>query len=53
MQAIIRCVSREVILTMISLLTRRISGWFAIFDKRKQFLHDKIARTVVIDYKSS
>ncbi|WP_264338137.1 hypothetical protein [Wolbachia endosymbiont (group A) of Cheilosia soror] len=48
---------------MISLLTRRISGWFAIliililifaiFDKRKQFLHDKIARTVVIDYKSS
>ncbi|WP_255347117.1 RDD family protein [Wolbachia endosymbiont of Cimex lectularius] len=26
---------------------------FAIFDQRKQFLHDKIAKTVVIDYKPS
>ncbi|MDE5061578.1 MULTISPECIES: RDD family protein [Wolbachia] len=26
---------------------------FAILDQRKQFLHDKIARTVVIDYKPS
>lgn len=26
---------------------------FAIFDKRKQFLHDKIAKTVAIDYKPS
>lgn len=24
---------------------------FAVFDKRKQFFHDKIAKTVVIDYK--
>lgn len=40
---------------------RYISHWFlalpililllAVFDKRKQFLHDKIANTVVIDYK--
>ena len=26
---------------------------FAIFDKRKQFFHDKIAKTVVIYHKSS
>ncbi|WP_264683069.1 MULTISPECIES: RDD family protein [unclassified Wolbachia] len=26
---------------------------FAILDQRKQFLHDKIAKTVVIDYKPS
>ncbi|WP_395463111.1 RDD family protein [Wolbachia endosymbiont of Cantharis cryptica] len=59
-QAAIRCVSREIITSIICLSTGYISIWFAalviviilaIFDKRKQFFHDKIAKTVAIDYK--
>ncbi|HCE59379.1 MAG TPA: transporter [Wolbachia sp.] len=61
MQVVIRCTFREIVDT-ISYSTGYISICFAvllvlitfaIFDKRKQFFHDKIAKVVAIDYKSS
>ncbi|WP_253299930.1 RDD family protein [Wolbachia endosymbiont of Chironomus riparius] len=58
----IRCISREVILNIIFLLASSISGLFigliplivifAIFDRRKKFFHDRIAKTVAIVYKA-
>ncbi|MGL9779464.1 MAG: RDD family protein [Wolbachia sp.] len=61
-QAAIRCILREIVTNIICLSTRYVSIWFAaliiviifaIFNKRKQFFHDKIARTVAIYYKPS
>ncbi len=56
MQATIRCVIRKV-----GLLIIYLSTWWsgaliiliilAVFDKRKQFFHDKIVNTIVIDCK--
>ncbi len=63
MQATIRCISEAALSFVFLFLIDYVSQWFAIlpilvfifaiFDQRKQFLHDKIAKTVVIDYKSS
>lgn len=63
MQATIRCISETALSFGSLFLIDYVSRWlailpililiFAIFDKRKQFLHDKVARTVVIDYKPS
>ncbi|MDX5495255.1 MAG: RDD family protein [Wolbachia endosymbiont of Nomada marshamella] len=63
MQAAIRCISETVFLIISFLLTHYVSQWFiilpilvlifAIFDRRKQTFYDKIAKTVVIDYKPS
>ncbi|MGL9779901.1 MAG: RDD family protein [Wolbachia sp.] len=63
MQATIRCISEAALSFTFLFLIDYVSRWFAIlpilvfifaiFDKRKQFLHDKIAKTVVIDYKPS
>ncbi|MDR0288614.1 MAG: RDD family protein [Rickettsiales bacterium] len=61
MQATIRCISETALSFVFLFLIDYVFQWFAIlpilvlifavFDKRKQFLHDKIAKTVVIDYK--
>lgn len=63
MQATIRCISEAALSFVFLFLIDYVSQWFAIlpilvfifaiFDQRKQFLHDKIAKTVVIDYKPS
>ncbi|MGL9759131.1 MAG: RDD family protein [Wolbachia sp.] len=66
MQATIRCISKEgiwIINSLSDLLPDYVSAclfiililvlMFAIFDQRKQTFYDKIAKTVVIDYKSS
>ncbi|MCM1002639.1 RDD family protein [Wolbachia pipientis] len=63
MQATIRCISETALSFGSLFLIDYVSRWlailpililiFAIFDKREQFLHDKIARTVVIGYKPS
>ncbi|MBA8756186.1 RDD family protein [Wolbachia pipientis] len=67
MQATIRCISKGSIwiifrfllhlhyhgYTFLYLLIVLILFLFAVFDQRKQTFYDKIAKTVVIDYKSS
>jgi uncharacterized RDD family membrane protein YckC len=64
-QATIRCVLQEGISTLYNFLTYLLPDYvsvclfiililvlmFAIFDQRKQTFYDKIAKTVVIDYK--
>lgn len=62
-QAAVRSISQTVFSIVSSLLMRYVSQWFvilpilvlifAIFDRRKQTFYDKIAKTVVIDYKPS
>ncbi len=62
-QAAMRSISQTVFSITSSLLTHYVSRWFiillisvlifAIFDRRKQTFYDKIANTVVIDYKPS
>ncbi|MFP3035523.1 MAG: RDD family protein [Wolbachia sp.] len=67
MQATIRYIFREGIWLAYNLLSDPLPGYvsgcllivlisalvFAIFDQRKQTFYDKIAKTVVIDYKPS
>lgn len=62
-QAAIRSISQTVFSTISLLLIDYVSRWFvilpilvlifAIFDQRKQTFYDKVANTVVIDYKPS
>lgn len=62
-QAAVRSISQTVFSIISALLTHYVSRWFiilpilvlifAIFDQRKQTFYDKIAKTVVIDYKPS
>lgn len=62
-QAAVRSISQTVSSIVSSLLMEYVSQWFiillilvlivAIFDQRKQTFYDKIAKTVVIDYKPS
>ncbi|MFP3021027.1 MAG: RDD family protein [Wolbachia sp.] len=62
-QAAVRSISQTIFSIISSLLTHYVSRWsiilpilvliFAIFDRRKQTFYDKVAKTVVIDYKPS